>query len=535
MFVLVFRMGFAGLLACLTLAVAPALALDPPDDTPPPHSQAPVAEEEGNAPPAEEPPAPPEPAPEPQPGSEPEDAPEGRERVQIRSVEPAPAPAEPPVEEAPEAEAAPPARRAGTFRPARTEPSGGESPVPAAAAAPPAAPAAPEEPSASPGTTRRAERVATDESLPARVVPRPVRRIVEVVPNEIWIGVAILGLLALAFAAWSFWAAARARRLRRQREALLQEVGLLQTALLPSVPAEVPATVAYRPANGDTAAGDFYDVLALSGARTGVVLGEISGNDRDALARTTFVRYTLRAYLEAGLQPREVLKVGANALAEHLDGGFATVVVAIHDPATGRFTYATAGHPPPVVVGCDESFEPVTACSAPPLGVDARTGFRQSTITLTTGARACLYTDGVTGARANGRVLGVARLERTIAALPRSAAADEVLRVMAESADEIPDDMAVCLIDAVDDAIAAGPRIEELEVDEREVGDSLELFLRACGVGLADVPGILREAGEAARREGSATIRVRTGAFRPGVDVVPGNMVRLEERRRSVR
>ena len=67
------------------------------------------------------------------------------------------------------------------------------------------------------------------------------------------------------------------------------------------------------------------------------------------------------------------------------------------------------------------------------------------------------------------------------------------------------------------------------------MGDSLEHFLRTCGVALAEVPGILREAGEAARREGTATVRVRLNDFRPGVDVVPGNLVRLDERRHAVR
>ena len=540
MFGLVFRKGFAGLsLACLTFAVAPALALEPPEGTPPPqaggpHDAPPAAEDEGS-PQSEEPPPP---------ASEPETgAPEERERVQIRSVEqPQPAPEEPPADDAPAADSTPPERgdsprrtesrapAAGTFRRAVT--STPAAPVAATAAAVPAAPADPSSPREE---GRRSEPVAPKRPLPARVVPQPVRRIVEVVPTGIWIAVAALGLLALLSAAWSFAAAARARRLRRQREALLQEVGLLQSALLPSVSRDVPASVAYRPADGDAAGGDFYDVFALAGGRTGVILGEMSGRGRDALAHTTFVRYTLRAYLEAGLEPREVLKVGADALAGHLDGGFAAVTVAVHDPATGRFTYATAGHPPPVVVGCDEEFEPVTACSAPPLGLGLPTGFRQSTITLTAGARACMYTDGVTEARADGRVLGVAQLERTLAALLPEADADALLDAIAAAADESADDMAVCLIDAGEDSPEAGPRIEELEVDEYEVGDSLERFLRACGVGLGDVPGILREAGEAARREGSATVRVRAGGFRPGVDVVPGNLVRLEERQPAVR
>ena len=266
-----------------------------------------------------------------------------------------------------------------------------------------------------------------------------------------------------------------------------------------------------------------------------MILGDVSGHGRDALARTTFVRYTLRAYLEAGLEPREVLKIGSHALAEHLDGGFATVAVAVHERASGRFTYASAGHPPPVVVGTAEPFEAVTACSAPPLGIGEATGFRQSTFTLSPGARACLYTDGVSEARTDGHLLGVARLEHALEALPADAGADQLLDTVADMADEIPDDMAICLVTASQGVPAAGPRIEELEVGEHEVGDALERFLRACGVALGDVPGILREAGQAARREGSVTVRVRTGEFRPGVDVVPGNLGRLAERRRAVR
>jgi hypothetical protein len=323
---------------------------------------------------------------------------------------------------------------------------------------------------------------------------------------------------------------------RRQRDALRQEVGLLQAALLPSVPPGLPASVAYRAAEGATAGGDFYDAFPLADGRVGLILGDVSGHGSDALARTTFVRYTLRAYLEAGLEPRHVLKVGSDALAAHLDGGFATVAVAVHDVASGRFTYACAGHPPPVVVGGSGRFDPVVACSAPPLGIGEPTGFRQSTFTLTAGARACLYTDGVTEARVEGELLGADWLEEALTALPPDADADMLLGAVTAMADEITDEMAVCLVAATDGAPLAGPRIEELEVvDEHEVGDSLERFLRACAVPLAEVPGVLRAAGEEARREGSVIVRVRVDGVRPGVDVVPGHVVRLPERRRAAR
>jgi len=323
---------------------------------------------------------------------------------------------------------------------------------------------------------------------------------------------------------------------RRQRQALLREIRVLQAALLPSVASDLPVSVGHRPAHGASAGGDFYDAFALADGRVGLILGDVSGHGRDALAHTTFVRYTLRAYLEAGLEPRHVLKVASEALAARLDGGFATVTVGIYDPVRGRLTYASAGHPPPIVAGNDTPFEPVIACSAPPLGIGEPTGFRQSTVTLTAGARACLYTDGITEARADGRLLGVERLEQALAELPPGAGADALLDAIGEMADEIADDMAVCLVTAAPDASAMGPRVEELEVDdEHEVGDTLERFLRACGVPLGEVPGVLREAGEAARREGSVTVRVREDGFRPGVDVVTGTFARLPERRRAAR
>jgi hypothetical protein len=354
------------------------------------------------------------------------------------------------------------------------------------------------------------------------------------VPAELWAALGVLALLALALAVSSWVTARRARRLHRQRQALLQEVGVLQAALLPVVPADVPASVAYRPVAGERAGGDFYDAFALADGTTAVILGEAPASGREALARTTFIRYTLRAFLEAGLTPREVVKVGSESLAEHLESGFATVTVAVHDPASGRLTYASAGQPPPVVAG-PQAYEPVTACSAPPLGVGERTGSRQTTFTLTAGSSACLYTRGVVEARADGALMGVDKLKAELAALPAEAGAEELLDRIAARSDEIGDDMAVCLLRAPEGAPTTGVRIEELEVDEREVGDSLEHFLRACGVPLAEVPGVLREAGEAARREGSANVRVRLNDFRPGVDVIPGNLVRLEERRRAVR
>src|SRR4029078_9428157 len=128
---------------------------------------------------------------------------------------------------------------------------------------------------------------------------------------------AILGLTAL-----------RNRRLQRQRAVLLTQVGVLQQALLSAVPEQVGAlavSVAYRPAAGLAAGGDFYDVFALDRGRTGIVVGDVSGHGRESLGPASFMRHMVRSYLEAGLSPRGALQVAGRVVAEHNSDDFATV------------------------------------------------------------------------------------------------------------------------------------------------------------------------------------------------------------------
>src|SRR4051812_26424049 len=228
-------------------------------------------------------------------------------------------------------------------------------------------------------------------------VVRQVREIVDVVPGPLKAALGGLALLCLLLFGGYLFSTLRARHLARQRSELLHELGLLQTALLPPVPERiggVRTSVAYRPAEGPAAGGDFYDALALPHGRAGFVLGDVSGHGREALSHTAFVRYTLRAYLEAGLEPGAAPRVGEGVKGPQLRRSLADVILGVLPQKRGPLSSAAAAHPAPITVG-EEPPEPVRAAGSPAVGWDLSTGLRQTTIPLAAGSRALLYTDGL--------------------------------------------------------------------------------------------------------------------------------------------
>ncbi|MBN1528794.1 MAG: SpoIIE family protein phosphatase [Thermoleophilaceae bacterium] len=366
-----------------------------------------------------------------------------------------------------------------------------------------------------------------DDSAP---IVTTVRDIVEVVPDELKVALGALAALSLLLGAGYFFAAMRARRLSRQRHDLLQEVGLLQTALLPPVPERLGAlrtSVAYRPAEGVGAGGDFYDALPLSGGRVGFILGDVSGHGRGALARTAFMRYTLRAYLEAGLEPRVALQVAGRVIDENLGGDFATVLLAVHDPDTGSLTYATAGHPAPIVVG-PQPHDPVTASSSPPIGVGERTGLRQTTVPLVPGSVACLFTDGLIEARTEDGTLGRERLTELLDELGSETSADALIERVAAEARVSADDIAAVVISPTAAATAGLFRTEQLELSARELESPIARnFLESCELPEHEVEAAEKEARAVAQRFGGVVLHVVFGNRRR-VEVLPRNVESIE-------
>lgn len=379
------------------------------------------------------------------------------------------------------------------------------------------------------GHTRKALRGAATASSPTPIVTT-ITKIVGVVPTLVWALIGALLALALALGVRSRLAALRARRLEQQRGELLEDVGLLQAALLPVLPdrlGPVGTSAAYRPADGPGAGGDFYDLFALDDGRLAVILGDVSGHGRQALPHTALVRFTLRAYLEAGLSPRSAVQTAGAVLERQLGESFATVAAAIYHPRERTLTYACAGHPPPVVLG-SRAIEPITVCSAPPIGAGTRTGTRQTVISVPGRSQICLHTDGVTEARVGAELFGAERLTHTLAELGPRATAPELLERVAAQTDSRPDDMAACLLSVEGGEGAPRVLVEELELDrEQASGDRIEPFLLACGVPQGEIAELVHSTRVVAERSGSALLELSLTDGAPEVTLRRDNVALL--------
>ena len=274
------------------------------------------------------------------------------------------------------------------------------------------------------------------------------------------------------------------RKAHRHVQRLRSDVGVLQEALMPAFPesiAALTASAAYRPAAGDVGGGDFFDAFQLSNGHAVIIIGDVSGHGKDVVQQTAVVHYGIRAWLREGASPRQALKRASKAFNEDLGESFATLLVCVYDPRSATLTWASAGHPPPFIIGAP--FKPIVASSAPPIGLGIHTGQRQTSIALPSDAVICLYTDGLKEARTKkGEMLGAAMvrsiLEQHVA---RDFSARKFLGDVSAHADTSADDCAAVLL-RVQKGNGTDFWVEELEVHLEDGPELVRNFLEDGGL-----------------------------------------------------
>ncbi|MBU2102435.1 MAG: CHASE2 domain-containing protein [Candidatus Omnitrophota bacterium] len=179
-------------------------------------------------------------------------------------------------------------------------------------------------------------------------------------------------------------------------------------------------------------AGDLYDFVKISDHELGVFIGDVSGKGASAsliMAQTvSLFRIFSRQYRE----PHEVMNALNRELAAVLSGRFVTATYVILDTKEKTVHGVCAGHLP--VLGLTEGMVcEFFAAGGPPLGVVDTVEYEAESISLMSGERILLYTDGLIEARnKKGEEYGIEQLKNLFSKNSTAPVAESLPAMMKE-------------------------------------------------------------------------------------------------------
>lgn len=192
----------------------------------------------------------------------------------------------------------------------------------------------------------------------------------------------------------------------------------LQEALLPATPMDHPRiSMAARYEAGSEAllvGGDWYDVFDLPGARIGLTVGDVVGHGLEATAAMGRLRTAVAALAPHIESPGDLLTALDRFAQLYGQNRYATAAYGLFDPATGRLRYASAGHPPFLVVEPDGGARWLEEGRSSPLHEVVMEGRAEAAAVLEPGSLLVGYTDGLVERRGESLEVGLERLRQAV-------------------------------------------------------------------------------------------------------------------------
>ncbi len=230
----------------------------------------------------------------------------------------------------------------------------------------------------------------------------------------------------------------------------------LQQALLPP---ELPSAPGYRLAArfvpgsaGKLVGGDFYDVFETENGSLAILIGDVAGKGVDAASLAVTTRSTIRAFAyELGDPCMALAHAGEVIYSENGFGErFVTIGLAVLDPKTGRLVYASAGHPPAMVLRADGRVELLWAAQLP-MGILRKVECTPFESHLDVGDKLVFYTDGISESRFDGSMYGTEGIQAALETHGHSSAKQTLAALFKEALEfgngSLFDDAAVVVIE----------------------------------------------------------------------------------------
>ena len=204
-----------------------------------------------------------------------------------------------------------------------------------------------------------------------------------------------------------------------EKEKMASELAIAKTIQDSALPKDFPKneyfelTASMVPAR--QVGGDFYDFFPIDENRTGLVIADVCGKGITAALYMMSAKTALKNMLQAGYPLQEAVKKAnvslCNSSAPLM---FFTAFVGILDLTSGEIEYVNAGHCPPLY-RADKEYKYLDVIRNMALGVKPDYEYRAEKITLGSGERLFLYTDGITESQTKEhKFFGTERLLQTL-------------------------------------------------------------------------------------------------------------------------
>lgn len=145
--------------------------------------------------------------------------------------------------------------------------------------------------------------------------------------------------------------------------------------------------------------GDLYDFFQVGQRKFAFAIGDVSGKGVPASLFMAVTRTLLRSISEKYTNPAEVIFHLNNSLARDNESCmFVTFIFGIIDLEKGELSWVNAGHNPPVYIPPKDTPAFMPSEQSIPLGVREDFAFKENFLSLKTGDKILLYTDGMTEA-----------------------------------------------------------------------------------------------------------------------------------------
>ena len=215
--------------------------------------------------------------------------------------------------------------------------------------------------------------------------------------------------------------AAQAQLIEKKRmERELEVAADIQMSILPDVlPVHPNFDFGGRILPARQVGGDFFDVFEVGENKFGVLIGDVADKGVPSAIFMARAHALIIAEADTVTAPGEVLrKVNSHITRLEKSTQFVTALYGVLDTQTGEFTYARAGHEPPLLLDSDGVIQRLPFQSGMALGLWENIALDEHSFTMPKGSLLVMYTDGMTDCRnPSGEPFGLERVKTIITGL----------------------------------------------------------------------------------------------------------------------